>query len=578
MAQDVQITVEDGGAGAVVVPSSSVQVCIGCCSSGTAAQVVATRSATVLSSTFGDGFLPEYGAMCLEAGGTVLAMRATTNTAGAIVVSAAETITGATNATPIVITTSNAHDYVDGAVVTVAAVGGNTAANGTFVITVLSSTTFRLDGSVGNGAYTSGGTATFTGTIMAGAGTSVVTLTGTPTDDFHLLLTVTTGGTIGTAGILLTLSLDAGRSTGPTIALGTASTLAIAGTGLTLNFAAGTLPTSCTVRGSTRGPQFNAAGIQACLDALEASPYALGGWGSIHIVTGLAGISASDAASIQGYIEGLTSSALYTGAMSSLRDAAVPAAWGGAGETETAWSTALLTDTSATEAKRVLVAAGAYNMRSLYPKALAGSPLYRRPLGWAQAARQVAIPPQRHSGRVRDGSLQQIIVSPSSDPSDGFIYHDERINPVFDILRNGTGRITAAVTWPGKQGFFIYDPLSLAAVGSDFALWPRRVVMDRACTIVHQTAVNVINSDVRLYANGTLYANEKTAIERTIKQQLRANMIDVGEITDALVVVDGTNDVRTSGLVLITVTIYGRGYVLRESITIGFASSTTTTE
>lgn len=70
-----------------------------------------------------------------------------------------KTVTNATNATPIVITTSAAHGYTTGNTVSVRSVGGNTAANGYWTVTVLTSTTFSLTGSVGNGAYTSGGTA-----------------------------------------------------------------------------------------------------------------------------------------------------------------------------------------------------------------------------------------------------------------------------------------------------------------------------------------------------------------------------------------------------------------------------------
>lgn len=67
------------------------------------------------------------------------------------------TVTGASNATPIVITTSADHPYNTGDTVIVNAVGGNTAANGEFTVTKLTDTTFSLDDSVGNGAYTSGG-------------------------------------------------------------------------------------------------------------------------------------------------------------------------------------------------------------------------------------------------------------------------------------------------------------------------------------------------------------------------------------------------------------------------------------
>ncbi len=70
-----------------------------------------------------------------------------------------QAITGATNATPIVITIAS-HNLTDGDQVTIAGVLGNTAANGTWVIASVTTNTFGLVTSVGNGAYTSGGTCT----------------------------------------------------------------------------------------------------------------------------------------------------------------------------------------------------------------------------------------------------------------------------------------------------------------------------------------------------------------------------------------------------------------------------------
>tara|TARA_R100000808_G_scaffold4669_1_gene14907 strand:- start:249 stop:893 length:645 start_codon:yes stop_codon:yes gene_type:complete len=67
-------------------------------------------------------------------------------------------ITGATNADPIVITTSSTTNLETGMKVTIAGVGGNTNANGEHRITVIDSTTFRLNKVAGNAAYTSGGT------------------------------------------------------------------------------------------------------------------------------------------------------------------------------------------------------------------------------------------------------------------------------------------------------------------------------------------------------------------------------------------------------------------------------------
>lgn len=74
-----------------------------------------------------------------------------------------KTITGATNATPIVITATS-HGFSNGDVVIVSSVGGNTASNGWRKVANKTVNTFELtyldDTNVaGNGTYTSGGSA-----------------------------------------------------------------------------------------------------------------------------------------------------------------------------------------------------------------------------------------------------------------------------------------------------------------------------------------------------------------------------------------------------------------------------------
>ncbi len=66
-------------------------------------------------------------------------------------------ITGATNATPIVITSAG-HGLFTGNFVVIDGVTGNTAANGFYRITRIDANTFSLDDSAGNGAYAGGGT------------------------------------------------------------------------------------------------------------------------------------------------------------------------------------------------------------------------------------------------------------------------------------------------------------------------------------------------------------------------------------------------------------------------------------
>jgi hypothetical protein len=67
-------------------------------------------------------------------------------------------VTAASNASPIQITTSVANGLVTGDYVLVVNVTGNVGANGLWKITRLTDTSFSLDNSVGTGAYVSGGT------------------------------------------------------------------------------------------------------------------------------------------------------------------------------------------------------------------------------------------------------------------------------------------------------------------------------------------------------------------------------------------------------------------------------------
>jgi hypothetical protein len=78
------------------------------------------------------------------------------------------------------------------------------------------------------------------------AGSSVVTLTGTPLDGFDVVITITTGGTVGTSASY-TLSTDGGKTTSAITSLGVATTLVLAGTGITVNFGSGTLTTAGTI-------------------------------------------------------------------------------------------------------------------------------------------------------------------------------------------------------------------------------------------------------------------------------------------------------------------------------------------
>jgi hypothetical protein len=84
------------------------------------------------------------------------AAQLTTLTQKALTLSAGTAVTAATNANPIVVT-STAHGLTTGDVVFIAGAVGNTAANGVFTATVVDANTFSI-AVAGNGAWSSGGT------------------------------------------------------------------------------------------------------------------------------------------------------------------------------------------------------------------------------------------------------------------------------------------------------------------------------------------------------------------------------------------------------------------------------------
>lgn len=500
---NVNITVVDGGSASIIVPGSSVQYVLGCSTSGTVGQLVATRSPATIQSTFVSGPLAEAAALTCLAGGTVIACRVATAAAGTA-----------------------------GAVTT------------------------------------------------TGGGTSVVTVTGTPVDTYYVKFLCVAGGVVGTAGITFQVSLDAGRNYGPVIALGTAATYAIPGTGITLNFGAGTLLTNQTCTFGTTEPTWSTAGLLAGIQAFQASQYAVQGVGSTHIVGVMSGANCT---TVEGYLDTLATNFVSTRAFMSARDASPAAAYSGTGESESTWISSIQTDFAAVAARRACVGAAYWNMPSAFPSPSAfGAPSYRRPIAWAAAAKQVTIPPQRHNGRPKDGSIAQIVVNASSDPLDGFVYHDERINGGLDYVITGSGgRFMTTMTRTGLPGVYITNPLTMAPLGSDYFLMPFGSVMDVFCSIMHQQGQLIVDDDVRTNSNGTIYENDARAIESALAsaansvlfaQKMISQPIGAGPgaAPTSSIVVDRTTNVKSTSTINIAGNLAGKAYALTLNLNLSY--------
>ncbi len=592
---DVSFTVADGGAGVVTVPSQTVQAVIGTAASGTVGQVIPTRSLDTLRNTFLSGPVMEASGLVIQAGGTVLAVRATTTSPGVLdgLTAISGGIVSSTMTTPIVVTVGSTSTIISGSVVVVASHLVNTAANGTWRVTVIDGTTFSLDDSVGNGVGINTGTATPTGSVatIATASTGAMWFTGIPTDDCWPMAVVQTGFTEGAAGGTVLLSLDAGKHFGPPIPVGTAATVNLkdAGgydSGLVLNFSASKVFTGGgIVNGAPAGdycrahgiaPQPNAAGITAAITALVA--YISSSAGVFPILQVCGNFAAADATTFQTNMMTLEGEYLFERLLISSRDAHAPTAWGGqSAETEAVWEAAVLLDFSATVARRVCASAGWYNMPTAFPTSFASAPAQRRPLSFALGARQVAIQPQTMAAKVGGalgGNISQIVVSPGRDPYDGFIYHDETLSPAFCyVLAGATGRFAAAMTHKRKAGLFFAVPLTLAPQGSDFSYLPRGLVMDVACTIAHDVLSDFIAADFTTKPNGTLTDNAANTIWGKLYNALYSGMTGVGMVSGFTILVDQTTNLQITPILTVTITILGVAYILQINVPIGYTNA-----
>ena len=475
------------------------------------------------------------------------------------------------SATDKTVVTTYPHELQTGDTVTIAGVTTNTTINASQVVSVSDAYTFTVPIGSGVGVVT---TAYFTRACGA-------------YDDNYVAVAITNDGnsgsgtTVGTSGIQYRISLDAGRTFGPTTALGTASTINVTGTGLLIaltggatgKYYTGDVIIFSTVAMATAASQASPLhGVVQCLNAAAQSTYAVAGWGSTKILgTWSEANVATIAADTTGTVDTIAANYdVFTRALFDARDAYPPAIWGGTGETETTWMTdgsvGIVNTFAALSSKRACVSAGHYNIPAAMAT-VAGSPRYRRPGGWALGVRQVLIPPQRHAGRVKDGALGSIVQDTANDPLDGFVYHDERSNPALD-----SARFASFTTRKGKPGVHCKNPNLMSAAGSYFTILPLGNVMDVACDIVHQVGENEINDDLRLQSNGTLVEKDRLFLQGQFDQALTTQMLNKAMISSESTLVDPTTNVSATKNVDVTVTIGARGYVLSETINIGYST------
>jgi hypothetical protein len=379
--------------------------------------------------------------------------------------------------------------------------------------------------------------ATVSAVASEATGTSVFTIPSSdpspePNDDYEVVVMIVKGGTVGTAGTAYRVSLDGGRSFGPTLALGTANTISVPDAGnLTFKLAAGTLVANDLHTATTAAPQWSSTDLAEALDALGASSAS---WELVHIV---GPIDSTSFDTIETKIAGLFAAGKPHGWIGNTR---IPTA----DETEAQYATALAWVANKATKFGALCGGGTKLVSSVSGRN------YRRPVSYAYAAREASVSEEVDTADVNLGALVGVSIRDANGNPDE---HDESVNPGLDDLR----LVTLTTHGEGFPGVYVTRPRLLSPEGSDFYLLPHRRVLNLAHIALRVYFKKRLNKPVRCNSEtGFILEAEALEIEAGARDAMRSVLLAKPKASDVQFTLSRTDNV------LSTKTLTGQARVL----------------
>lgn len=363
------------------------------------------------------------------------------------------------------------------------------------------------------------------GTVVhSGAGTSVVTATGTPIDDYQIVFRVIAGGTVGTAGITYQYSLDGGINFTATLALGVANTLLLKlptglSTGVTLNFAAGTMLAAQTESLPATAARMNNADLVAALEALRLSSQR---FEHVHVVGPLDG-TMFDTLAAWRLARDAEGRYYTTSGNTRARNS---------GETEAAFKTAIDTIFSAKADTGTLVGADVFDGSSPITGVV-----HVRDFMLATVTRGMSIARGVDCAQVSLGPLSGVNIK---DDRGNPKWHDEAIYPGLD-----DSRFTVARSFDQLPGAYVTNPLLFSSPGSDYVYWQHMRTMNRACEIAKELLTQKLSSGIRKDENNHIVEVDAQEIDDLVSSVIRSELD--GQITDGGFVLSRTDDLGSNG-------------------------------
>lgn len=373
----------------------------------------------------------------------------------------------------------------------------------------------------------------------SGTGTSVMTITGTPRDSYEFRVKVTKAAAAVTSGIgTFQYSLDGGRSYSNTISLPTAAAYVVADTGITINFATGTLVVDDVYSSACTGPIYTSTQLNTAIDALLADPRT---WFAM-LATGVP----ADSAAMQGIFAAIE--AKMTTALGQFRfAAALMQAFDGN-------DAAILASGLTLSGLRTGIAPGFERMVS----PISGAQ-YNRPQAWSIMKRLAVIPPSESAGKVATGPIGGETIS---------IGRDENVTPGLDEAGYSTLR-----TIVGLPGFYATNARIKASPISDYQYFELRRVMDIACAAARIGFLRYLNDTVLVNATtGFILESEAKRIDAYVTGVVRdaVTRTQPAYASDARVICNRSDNLLSTGTLNAQVRVTPLGYLRHISVTLGF--------
>lgn len=409
------------------------------------------------------------------------------------------------------------------------------------------------------------GTSTFSGSyngLQSTSTGSTVGTSGSPYDHYAIFGTVVNGGTVGVSGITIQFTDQNGTPIGGLQNLGTATSLAVPGTGATFTFTSAALKTGDTFSVNTERPMMGDTDLLAALTALGKSRLPYEG------VLADSSCTVSTVGLVDTFLSGQEAKGQFKFVLLNSRMLVeAPNA-----EDEGTYLTALTTLFGNQTSIRVCVGADGGHSDSQI-SGISG----KRPTSLYLAARAMAIPLGQDPAFVANNVLSGVSVS---DGNGNPLDHDEDVNPGLDSQRFVTLRTFAP---GGPQGVYITNANTMQPSGGNFPYLQHIRIANRACSIAWYVLTTQLSRGVRknLKADpvtGAVYILEQdaAAIETLVNDAV--NQALKGQVNAVKFTLSRTDDLSVTPVTLNgTLSIQALAYVKGYAVAQQFVKALTTT-